>query len=148
MNRNQVDKLNEIRARRISRKNSGGVRNDYGVPGMKWGEHKEEESSAGWKSGTAKASDLASLSKEERNAMLDEAPDGATITGIIVKNGPYAGMETTVKKSSGYHKTYGGVGAGSAIAEDYWEVGGSKDPYFKRTLRTVLEGTNKYYELK
>lgn len=36
MNKNQVDKLNEIRARRIQRM-------DYGVPGMKWGERKEEQ---------------------------------------------------------------------------------------------------------
>lgn len=45
MKKEQIDKLNEIRARKINRElNDDTIRTDYGVPGMKWGERKEETS--------------------------------------------------------------------------------------------------------
>lgn len=95
-------------------------------------------------SGTS-VSRLGTMSKEDRRAALDNAPVGTRISGLISKR---TGNEVHVEKVEGYSRVYGGIGAGSSIKSTVWEVEGSTDPYISRTIRTAVEGTNKYYTVR
>lgn len=99
--------------------------------------------------GEANISKFSGMSKEDRNRALDEAPEGSKILGVVVKNGPYKGSEVTIEKRSGYGMPFTSIaGTTEKHYENYWTIEGEKDPTIKATIRQILDGSNKYYELK
>lgn len=93
--------------------------------------------------------DLRNLSKEDRHRVLDEAPSGSKITGVVSKSGPYAGTPVVIEKTGGYGMAHGTLGGGtSKNYSNDWYIGGSKALTPRKTIREILEGSNKYYELK
>ena len=97
------------------------------------------------KSKTAKVSAFKNMSSEERQKALEDAPVGATIKGVVVKSGPYKGNEVIIEKHEEVRPNY--AVPGFDIREKVWKSGGSTDNYIARTIRTICEGTNKYYEI-
>lgn len=94
---------------------------------------------------TATANDIGSMSREERIQYLNDAPVGTKISGLVSIR---SGMEQVVEKHEAYSRVYGGVGAGSAILETYWTIGGSKDNYISSTIKDAADGKSRYYKLK
>ena len=94
---------------------------------------------------TIDAYKLGTMTKEERNNWLNDAPDGSTITGLYNKDGPYTDIEITIRKESGYEKLYGPMSGNTPIRYSEWKKAGYKDPYISRTIRDASEGTSKYY---
>lgn len=93
----------------------------------------------------ASANALGEMSREERKKWLDDAPDGATISGLINKR---TGNEAIVRKERGYQEVYGGIGAGSRIEYSTWRINGDAEPRMAQVIRTAYEGTNQYYSIK
>lgn len=76
--------------------------------------------------------------------LLESLPVGTKITGVTYKR---SGMEVIIEKRSGYRTGWDLNGMVGRAPFTEWAVAGYEDPYIKRTLREVLAGTNKYYNL-
>ena len=77
-------------------------------------------------------------------AALDTVPDGTRITGVYYKRSK---MEVIIEKRSGYRNGWDITGLVGRVEFTEWAVAGYADPYIKSTLRAVLDGTSRYYEL-
>lgn len=75
---------------------------------------------------------------------LINAPDGTRITGVFSKR---SGMEVIIEKRTGYRTGWDTTGSASRAQFTEWAISGYADPYIKKTLSEVLNGTNKYYRL-
>lgn len=76
--------------------------------------------------------------------LLESLPAGTKITGVAYKR---SGMEVIIEKREGYRTGWDLNGTVGRVAFAEWAVAGYTDPYIKSTLRDVLNGTSKYYEL-
>lgn len=85
------------------------------------------------------------MSKDDRNKLLDDAPPGSKIKGVVSRD---TGKEADITKEESYSTSTLMTGSPSSVKESNWKVNGETDPYFKKKMREVSEGTNKYYKLK
>lgn len=76
--------------------------------------------------------------------LLESLPVGTRITGVYSK---YSGMEAIIEKRSGYRTGWDINGLVGRVEFTEWTIFGYAEPYIKSTLRGVLDGTSKYYEL-
>lgn len=91
-------------------------------------------------------SSFAYLNKEDRTASLQNAPDGAKISGIYSKR---SGREVSVERTCSYSMPFRSyIGTTETMKTTYWTVAGDKDSCIQQTIRTILEGTNPYYEMR
>ena len=81
---------------------------------------------------------------QDNGKLLESLPNGTKITGVHYKR---SGMEVIIEKRSGYRSGWDMNGLVGRVAFTEWAVAGYTDPYIKSTLRDVLNGTSKYYEL-
>ena len=81
---------------------------------------------------------------QDNGKLLESLPNGTRITGVYSK---HSGMEAVIEKRSGYRTGWDLNGLVGRVAFTEWTVFGYADPYIKSTLRGVLDGTSKYYEL-
>ena len=145
--------INDAQAKAILEKVNGEDTDsnaEQGQSGKTSGYSSADEVLKAFSKGTAvDCKDLRNLSKEDRNKALDEAPPGSRITGVVSKSGPYAGTDTIIEKQGGYGFSH--ATAAGTSQKDYstnWYFNGAKNTTPRRTIREIMEGTNKYYELK
>lgn len=81
---------------------------------------------------------------KENGKQLESLPVGTRITGVQYKR---SGLEVIIEKRSGYRTGWDISGTVGRAAFEDWAVAGYADPYIKSTLRDVLNGTSKYYNL-
>ena len=81
---------------------------------------------------------------KDGGGLLDSLPEGTRITGVRSK---HSGMEVIIEKRGGYRTGWDLNGRVGRAAFTEWTVFGYAEPYIRSTLRGVLDGTSKYYEL-
>ena len=77
--------------------------------------------------------------------MLETSPVGTKITGVYYRR---SGLEVIIEKRGGYRTGWDLNGTVGRSEFTEWAVAGYDEPYIKRTLREVLNGTSKYYSIK